>query len=571
MFGERYFATRERLADVMRGIVALARDTGASIQDLLPLDELRRDLRSPYLFVVCGEVNSGKSTFLNGLFGADICRVNVLPETNRVMVYQHGQTPKDTLLTPVLEECYRPAPFLRDFTFVDTPGTNSSVQDHLEIATRFMPTADLILVVFPVSNPWGAATWNYVAQIPQDCLRKVVFVIQQADQKDPKDLQVIRGHLSDLAMKRIGFAPSIFPVSGKLANEAKRSNPFQPSLYHASGYADLEHYISLHVCESPARRAALETWRSQCAAALRNIEDHTEDQSRVLSSRGRFLEGVGEEIDGIRERFVIRLPLHLKEVAEVFQTEAEWVTKNLRSRLGVIPSLVRLFIGDRTGAAMETIFAKRLEAAVQAVAEKDGIEVVESCRRHWDELAPRVKEAMDTDLTSAKPLDDTLTTANKRFVQRLADAAREGISSLKVRNQLDKNLRTRNRAMKSFTFMTLLFIIGGATCGALDIPWAPVIFLALAGLFFCGGVIIAFITRRAITADFRSRLLDTCDAFASTLRTDYEEALRVVFQDYATSLSMVNTQLAKEKLAMQPRLKRWQDLFLTLKAIEQDL
>ena len=29
--------------------------------------------------------------------------------------------------------------------------------------------------------------------------------------------------------------------------------------------------------------------------------------------------------------------------------------------------------------------------------------------------------------------------------------------------------------------------------------------------------------------------------------------------------------LVSEKLAIEPRLKRWQELFLTLKAIEQDL
>ena len=78
-------------------------------------------------------------------------------------------------------------------------------------------------------------------------------------------------------------------------------------------------------------------------------------------------------------------------------------------------------------------------------------------------------------------------------------------------------------------------------------------------------------TRKSITADFQRRLLDTCDGFASTLHSDYEEALRVVFQDYATSLTAVRTHLAREKLAIEPRLRRWQELFLTLKAIEQEL
>ena len=111
----------------------------------------------------------------------------------------------------------------------------------------------------------------------------------------------------------------------------------------------------------------------------------------------------------------------------------------------------------------------------------------------------------------------------------------------------------------------------GASCGALGMQWLGVILCGLAGLFLMSGAVVAWITRRAITADFQRRLLDTCGGFASTLRADYEEALRVVFQDYATSLTAVRTHLAREKIAIEPRLKRWQELFLTLKAIEQEL
>ena len=55
------------------------------------------------------------------------------------------------------------------------------------------------------------------------------------------------------------------------------------------------------------------------------------------------------------------------------------------------------------------------------------------------------------------------------------------------------------------------------------------------------------------------------------LHADYEEALRAVFRDYAAALDHVRTHLAREKLAVEPLQRRWQELFLTLKAIEQEL
>jgi hypothetical protein len=220
---------------------------------------------------------------------------------------------------------------------------------------------------------------------------------------------------------------------------------------------------------------------------------------------------------------------------------------------------------------MEAVFIERLQATVEAVAEKDGIEAVEFCREHWKPLGERVKSNVGVELGTRQALDEMLNQARQRFVQRLGSAAREGVGNLKVRNHLDQDLRGRNRALKSFTFMTLVLITAGASCGALGVPWAPAILCGLAGVFLAGGILAAMITRKAITADFKKRLLDTCGGFASTLREDYEEALRIVFQDYATSLSSVRSHLAREKHALEPGKRRWQELFLTLKTIEQDL
>ena len=568
MFGERYFATRERLSEVLHGIAGLAAETGT---ELAPLAELEEGLGAPFLFVVCGEVNAGKSTLINGLFGHDLCKVNVLPETDRVLWYRYGNPARDVEAGPLLEERYRPLDFLRDFTPIDTPGTNSVVTGHLEITETFLPSADLILVVFPVTNPWGAATWDFVSRIPAGALERVAFIIQQSDQRGANDIEVILGHVADLSRKRIGHAPPIFAVSGKLAIEAKRANPINTGLLKSSGYPELESFISTNICHSPARRAILDGWRALAADALRTVEDHIEEQTRGINLQNRFMEDVEREIDGIRERFVNRLPRHLADVAQVFETEGVWVTQVLRKRLRAIPSFWRLFVGDRTGPQMEAIFIGRLQAAVEAVAEKDGVEVADACHSHWEDLGERVESAMGSTLNVVEPIDETLASAKERFVTRLGHAARDGVGNLKVRNRLDKEIRRRNLALKSFMVMTLLLTSAGAVCGALGVPWAPAILCGLAAVFFSGGVLAAWVTRKSISRDFQERLLDTCGEFAATLHTDYEEALRIVFRDYSFSLDSVRTRLAREKLAMEPRLRRWQELFLTLKAIEQEL
>jgi len=571
MIGERYFATRERLSEVMTDIAALAAETGADVAGQLPLAELAQGLGPPFLFVVCGETNAGKSTFLNGLFGCDLCSVNRLPETTQVLCYRHGEPAREVPVMPLLEERFRPLDLLRDFNLVDTPGINTASAGLQSALDRFLPAADLIFVVFPVANPWGAASWNFISRLPRESLGRMVFILQQIDQRVPADITVILGHLRDLATKRIGRVPPLFAVSGTLACAAKRASPVAAQQLAASGYPALEEFISSQVCAAPSRRELLEKWRAQAAAALRGVDEQIDNRTRGIHSEAALLEAVEREIDTMRESFLGRLPRHLTGVAEVFQTESVGVTRLLGKRLGVLRSVFRLFVGDRTSQELEALIIERLQAAVVAVAEADGAEVVAACRKHWDDLATRVRQAFDLDLGDAVQLDDTLALARRRFVQRLGRAASEGIGNLNVRHQLAKELLRRNLALKSFTFMTLLLLAAGATCGALGLPWAPPVLCGLSAVFGIAGLLIGRLTRKSLIADFHERLLDTCGAYASTLRTDYEEALRIVFQDYAASLGAIRRHLADEKRALEPRLRRWNELFLTLKAIEQEL
>lgn len=570
-FGERYFASRERISQVVKGIAELARDTSTELGDSLSSSDVIKDLGTPFLFVVCGEVNAGKSSLLNGLFGRELCKVNILPETDRVIWYRYGAPPRDIDTTPSLEERYRPIEFLRDFNLIDTPGTNSVVKGHQEITQRFLPVADLILFVFPVTNPWGAATWNLISALPHDCHTRVAFIIQQADQREAADLKIITEHMSDLSMKRIGMIPPIFAVSGKKALEAKRAGAFASRALEESGFPAFEDFISRRVCDSPERRAALHTWRSHASAALRKIEDRMEEQTRVLGDQNHFLASLEDEIDAMRERLVSRLPRHLAGVADVFESEAVWVTRSLRKWLNPFHSLFRIFVGDRTGSRTESLFIDRLRTAVEAVAESDGADVVAACRSHWIELDARVKEAIGAGLDENEPIEENLEQARRRFVQRIGRAAHQGINNLHVRKELESDLRRRNLALKSFTATTLVFLIAGSACGIFGLSWLPWLFCGIAGVFALGGAVISLITRRQIARDFQSSLLDTCGTFAETLRSDYEDALRIFFQDYTTCLNSIRKHLAKQKLAIEPKLARWHDLFLTLKSIEQDL
>lgn len=250
MIADLYLQLRARTEAALAALLKLAADLQREPELLDTLQSLIRDLREPLLFVVAGEVKAGKSTLLNALFGQEFCKVDVLPATDRIYIFRYGAKDETVEVSNQVSERFLPIGFLRDFNVVDTPGTNTMVAEHQAITENFIPRADLVLFVFSVVNPWGATAWGLLRLVNRKWLKNVVFVLQQADLRDPTEVEVIKNHLRDTAMQQIGFAPPVFAVSGKKAFLARTSGVDKEGLWKESGFASLEEQISRVVDES---------------------------------------------------------------------------------------------------------------------------------------------------------------------------------------------------------------------------------------------------------------------------------------------------------------------------------
>src|SRR5207244_2630086 len=115
---------------------------------------------------------------------------------------------------------------------------------------NFVPRANLVLFVFSVVNPWGASAWELLRFVNQKWLKNVVFVLQQADLRDPVEVEVIERHLRETAQQKLGFVPPIFAVSARKAFLARTSGADKSRLWKESRFSALEEHISLMVDES---------------------------------------------------------------------------------------------------------------------------------------------------------------------------------------------------------------------------------------------------------------------------------------------------------------------------------
>ncbi|MDG2400194.1 MAG: 50S ribosome-binding GTPase [Akkermansiaceae bacterium] len=571
MFGKRYFAIRERLAEVVLAVGQLARECGGEILDPVTDGSFLKNLRKPFIFVVCGEVNAGKSSLINALFAHEFCEVDALPKTKKLHWYRYGAKVASTEKRSMLVQDVCPLDFLRDFEVVDTPGSNASIEGNLAEIERFLPVADLLLFVFPVGNPWCADTWQLVARLPEEQLDKVGFVLQQSELRDEEDLKVILGHMRTLGEQKTGRIPEIFPVSAKLAMEAKMADPPLSHLLKKSGFPPLEYFISSKVSLNQERRKILREVSNSAQEVLQKIEERIEERSDSLDSDQRFLAELEDEVDLRREGQAISLLERLSGMGDVFFRQGQIATRDLGRRMSITRSLISLFQQEKLPSEIERDLITAVKEAVEKQAESDGVELVKSCRNHWKTVEPRIRENLGINPPNFQQETESLAGTRKRFMRRLGRSAKQAVAQLKIRGTIDLKIDGRRMVLRRYTTLFLILYTIAGVLGGFGIATWPWVFVMMATGTLGVAAIYSKLSRKAVCRDFMEGIKDLRHSFADSLAGDYKDGVREFYLEYGGLFEIVRRRIADQKLLLEPRKERWNDLFLELKAVDQEL
>ena len=204
------------------------------------VSDLRNRIHDPFMFVIVGEVKSGKSSFINALLatGREITKVAPQPMTDTIQQIVFGEVEEVVTVNPFLKKIFLPVDILREIAIVDTPGTNTIIEHHQEITESFIPASDLIVFVFEAKNPYRQSAWDFFQYIHQDWQKKVIFVLQQKDLMNEADLEVNFKGVAEYAAKKGIAQPNVFAVSAKDEQEGREV---------ASGFEALRAFIRTHI------------------------------------------------------------------------------------------------------------------------------------------------------------------------------------------------------------------------------------------------------------------------------------------------------------------------------------
>lgn len=209
------------LSEIVDRVVSLRSDKTSDNLPLLPeeLSILSTNLhKSDFTLVVSGEVNRGKSTFINAIIGrnilptydkettAQVFKIINSEEETFTVVYENGdrvsikkeelseygtQIGKSSDLTlgrriTYIEIKTHVENLPSGVTIVDTPGIGSTFKEHSEIAREFMRQADAVIYLCSSKHPIVKIDIDFIKNtiLPLPAIPNVLFVMAKADQAD---------------------------------------------------------------------------------------------------------------------------------------------------------------------------------------------------------------------------------------------------------------------------------------------------------------------------------------------------------------------------------------------------
>ncbi|MBE2282728.1 MAG: dynamin family protein [Prosthecobacter sp.] len=574
MIGDDYFELRSRIGTDLLALGAALRDCGGDADSTAIIDNLIASLKEPFVFVVVGEVNVGKSTFLNALFGQDFSQTGVVPTTDKILFFKHGPHHEVVPVTPTLDEVQAPVDFLRDFHIVDTPGTNSIENEHQQITERFVPIADLVIFVFSAMNPWGASAWQFLEKVHRDWMRHVIFVLQQSDLRSPEEIQVITDYMSQLTRQHFGRDFPLFPVSAKKAILARDAGLDHERLHRESGFHGLEAHISSLVRHNTARltklgstvrlaRQILERMHQQLTNSLVEVKRKATVLQDLQTERelqvDRTLKKILPALDATERDYhesvlrVAGLASDALTTGKAFQRKPSSSDETIEERHQSLDHRLFQELQHRTGDRWRQ---------VSLVLEED----VHQFERFLYAQGRGVIFPVDISMP-VHAYEDEESELRRRFGARVDSALRRFVIGLQLDEAIDPGLEKARRTARWLPRLVLPAIIATAVCGWLDGPTSAGIAAGASVLLLA----VVYLLTQVRLSSARNTIFDKLEQSSATLRellakqvTEDVTATFGRFLDILNPAQASAAQFEEERATHLERLGKLSDSFAVL-------
>lgn len=300
---------------------------------IAPLHSALSHIDELFLLVIVGEVKSGKSSFINALFGKKICKEGVTPVTDKINVLCYGENDQIREVSPFLLEHNYPFELLKNLHVIDTPGTNSLVREHQEITEKFIPHSDLVIFLTSIDRPFTESERRLLEFIKDEWGKKIIFVLNKIDIKESQEVEEVLQYIRSNCQSLLNFDPLIFCVSAKSAYEGKTKD--NQELLQKSQFQPLEQYLFQTL--SQEERIKLK-FSGPLFIANKALDGHAKNLQKLLDMSNLDIEVIHEMTQIVQYEERIIRQNYQNDISTTHSRSAalrDWGTEFLENQLNI--------------------------------------------------------------------------------------------------------------------------------------------------------------------------------------------------------------------------------------------
>ena len=519
------------------------------------IHNLRSNLNEPFLFVVVGEVKAGKSSFVNALLQTDICQTAADPCTDVIQQIVYSEEKTELSVDRYLRRIGLPNPILKNLSVVDTPGTNTIIENHQEITKEFIPNSDLIFFVFFAKNPYTRSAWELLDYVNSEWRKKVVFILQQADLTKPAELSKNKEKLAELAAQKGIQFPVVFATSVEWEVNGDRN---------LSGFDEVRNYIQRTLKDGSTKKLKLQGVAKTSEQIIELLRQDLVRLQQQLVKDQTIVNKIKAKLQQNKRQSGFELESLINRLLTKYDTITARVKADFREQLSLFTlvkgSFAVLFRNQKSAPTwmdeLKQSCEKELKASLGEISQ-DGIKHFVGGIRGL--LQSLVDDLHDIKVNQITTNAITVNTIESR--QEIVEDVQQKVATLLDDKSFLHSIESINASVAPrFLGGGAATVAGTAIAALTEIVLLDIIGTAFAGvgLLFAGGTLV--LKKRKIIKQFEDKLDNEKARFENELSAKLSSKLDIIYEEIERNFVNIYNYVAEEEQKILPLLEQFEQI-----------
>lgn len=544
---------RSHLEKVLHHVHRLAADINhADLRETI--ENLRKNINEPFIFVVVGEVKAGKSSFINALLKADVCETDIEPRTDSIQQIVYSDERFVQQIEPNLKKIGLPIEILKDISIVDTPGTNTVIQEHQIITERYIPNSDLTFFVLFGKNPYQKSAWDFLDFVSAEWRKKVVFILQQADLLKSADLERNIERVKEYANQKQIKSPIIFATSA------------ERELNHeeGSGFSEVRDYIKDMVSSGESYKIKLRSVSGTTQKIIDALAGDIRALELQLETDKRTTEIIKQKIEAGKTRSRYEIDNLVDRLVGRYDSISTRIKREFRESLAVFTVIRRSFAGIFNKQASMQAWIDEFKERCQRDLKSSLEEVSNEGAQHFVDGVRQLLEGLTQDLNTIQTTQIQSSSISLKILERrqeVIESVKCKVNRLFSEQGLIQSLSSNADNMAAEIVGGAFVAVGGMILRIIEFTVAEAILDAI-GIAFAGIGIVVFAAgivwqRNQIIRRFEQALDNEKDRFKADVTDRLNQKLSLIYEEVERIFVQFHDYVEREEQEIEPILDRY--------------